>query len=175
MHDIVIRGGTILDAPARPPLARTLPLQKTGSPGRREAGPARANRCHGADGYACWVDVHTALRRQAMWIRCLRLMLAWGDDRPFRKLRRGFRAGEKASSPGPDGFDGGVEEIPNPVLAAGLTWEWRAFLIFMDALERRERVIDIAAQARAFADAIYVMAIAPSAGKGDGGRHCADA
>ena len=37
----------------------------------------------------------------------------------------------------------GVEEIPNPVLAAGLTWEWESFPEFMNALERRERAIDI--------------------------------
>ena len=30
----------------------------------------------------------------------------------------------------------GVEEIPNPVLSAGLTWEWETFPQFMDALER---------------------------------------
>ena len=35
----------------------------------------------------------------------------------------------------------GVEEIPNPVLAAGLTWEWESFPDFMDALERRQRAM----------------------------------
>ena len=51
----------------------------------------------------------------------------------------------------------GVEEIPNPVLAAGLTWEWESFPDFMDALERRERVIDIAAQAAHLPMRGYVM------------------
>ena len=51
----------------------------------------------------------------------------------------------------------GVEEIPNPVLAAGLTWEWETFPDFMDALERRERVIDIAAQAAHLPMRVYVM------------------
>src|SRR5260370_39489605 len=41
----------------------------------------------------------------------------------------------------------GVEEIPNPVLAAGLSWEWETFPQFMDALERRPHAIDIGAQA----------------------------
>jgi N-acyl-D-aspartate/D-glutamate deacylase len=35
----------------------------------------------------------------------------------------------------------GVEESPNPVLAAGLTWEWESFPDFMDALERRQRAM----------------------------------
>ena len=40
----------------------------------------------------------------------------------------------------------GVEEIPNPVLAAGLNWEWETFPQFMDELERRPRAIAVAAQ-----------------------------
>jgi N-acyl-D-aspartate/D-glutamate deacylase len=51
----------------------------------------------------------------------------------------------------------GVEEIPNPVLAAGLTWEWESFPEFMDALERRPRAIDIAAQAAHLPLRVYVM------------------
>ena len=51
----------------------------------------------------------------------------------------------------------GVEEIPNPVLAAGLTWEWESFPDFMDALERRERAIDICAQAAHLPMRVYVM------------------
>jgi len=51
----------------------------------------------------------------------------------------------------------GVEEIPNPVLAAGLTWEWETFPQFMDELERRPRAIDIAAQAAHLPTRVYVM------------------
>jgi N-acyl-D-aspartate/D-glutamate deacylase len=51
----------------------------------------------------------------------------------------------------------GVEEIPNPVLAAGLTWEWESFPDFMDALERRERAIDVCAQAAHLPLRVYVM------------------
>jgi N-acyl-D-amino-acid deacylase len=51
----------------------------------------------------------------------------------------------------------GVEEIPNPVLAAGLKWEWETFPEFMDELERRPRAIDIAAQAAHLPLRVYVM------------------
>jgi N-acyl-D-aspartate/D-glutamate deacylase len=51
----------------------------------------------------------------------------------------------------------GVEEIPNPVLAAGLSWEWETFPQFMDALERRPRAIDICAQAAHLPTRVYVM------------------
>jgi N-acyl-D-aspartate/D-glutamate deacylase len=51
----------------------------------------------------------------------------------------------------------GVEEIPNPVLAAGLNWEWETFPQFMDELERRPRAIDICAQAAHLPTRVYVM------------------
>ena len=51
----------------------------------------------------------------------------------------------------------GVEEIPNAVLADGLTWEWETFPQFLDALERRPRAIDIAAQAAHLPLRVYVM------------------
>ena len=51
----------------------------------------------------------------------------------------------------------GVEEIPDPVLSADLTWEWETFPEFMDALERRPHAIDIAAQAAHLPLRVYVM------------------
>ncbi|MBM4202813.1 MAG: amidohydrolase family protein [Gammaproteobacteria bacterium] len=39
----------------------------------------------------------------------------------------------------------GVEEIPGTVMAEGLTWEWETFPEYLDALDRRQRDIDVAA------------------------------
>src|SRR5262249_57727335 len=51
----------------------------------------------------------------------------------------------------------GVEEIPNAVLADGLTWDWESFPDFLDALERRPRALDIAAQIAHLPLRVYVM------------------
>jgi N-acyl-D-amino-acid deacylase len=51
----------------------------------------------------------------------------------------------------------GVEEIPNPVLAAGLNWEWETFPQYMDELDRRPRAIDVAAQIAHLPLRVHVM------------------
>jgi N-acyl-D-aspartate/D-glutamate deacylase len=51
----------------------------------------------------------------------------------------------------------GVEEIPGVVLADGLTWDWETFPDFLDALERKPRAIDVAAQVAHLPLRVYVM------------------
>ena len=135
MHDIVIRGGTIVDGTGK--AAFTGDVAIAGSriaavggklgPARREIDAAGLLVTPG------WVDVHTHYCGIGF--------------APVKKHHRGALM---------DLMEG-VEEIPNPVLAAGLTWEWETFPEFMDALERRPRAIDIAAQAAHLPLRVYVM------------------
>src|SRR5207249_10401725 len=39
----------------------------------------------------------------------------------------------------------GVEDIPGIVMAEGLPWDWESFPQYLDALDSRERDIDVAA------------------------------
>jgi N-acyl-D-amino-acid deacylase len=105
-----------------------------------------------------WVDVHTHYDGQAMWDPLLAPSCWHGVTTVmFGNCGVGFAPVKKHHRQALMDLMEGVEEIPNPVLTAGLTWEWESFPDFMDALERRERAIDIAAQAAHLPMRVYVM------------------
>ncbi|WP_316214734.1 N-acyl-D-amino-acid deacylase family protein [Bradyrhizobium sp. SZCCHNR2035] len=51
----------------------------------------------------------------------------------------------------------GVEDIPEPVLSAGIPWEWESFPDYMDWLSRRNFDMDVGAQLPHAALRVYVM------------------
>ena len=160
MHDIVIRGGTIMDGTGKAAFSGDVAIAEgriTGVGGKQ--GPAR--REIDATGLMVtpgWVDVHTHYDGQAMWDPLLAPSCWHGVTTVlFGNCGVGFAPVKKHHRQALMDLMEGVEEIPNPVLAAGLTWEWESFPDFMDALDRRERVIDIAAQAAHLPMRVYVM------------------
>src|SRR5436309_2850631 len=160
MHDIVIRGGTIMDGTGKAAFSGDVAIaggRITAVGGKQ--GPAR--REIDATGLMVtpgWVDVHTHYDGQAMWDPLLAPSCWHGVTTVlFGNCGVGFAPVKRHHRQALMDLMEGVEEIPNPVLAAGLTWEWETFPDFMDALDRRERVIDIAAQAAHLPMRVYVM------------------
>ncbi|MEA2738707.1 MAG: hypothetical protein QOH05_2014, partial [Acetobacteraceae bacterium] len=160
MHDTVIRGGTIVDGTGKSAYTGDVALDggvisqvggKAG-PGKREVE---------ADGLVVspgWVDIHTHYDGQAMWDPLLAPSCWHGVTTVmFGNCGVGFAPVKKHHRGALMDLMEGVEEIPNPVLAAGLTWEWESFPDFMDALDRRPRAIDICAQAAHLPMRVYVM------------------
>src|SRR6202162_1069904 len=160
MHDIVIRGGTIIDGTGRAAFTgdgaigggRIAAVGGKAGPARREIDAAGLVLPPG------WVDVHTHHDGQAMWDPLLAPSCWHGVTTVmFGNCGVGFAPVKKHHRGALMDLMEGVEEIPNPVLTEGLTWEWESFPDFMDALERRPRAIDIAAQAAHLPLRVYVM------------------
>src|ERR1700730_17960408 len=160
MHDIVIRGGTIVDGTGKAAYAgdvaitdgRIAAIGGKQGPGRRDIDAGGLLLTPG------WVDIHTHYDGQAMWDPLLAPSCWHGVTTVmFGNCGVGFAPVKKHHRGALMDLMEGVEEIPNPVLAAGLTWEWETFPQFMDALERRPRAIDIAAQAAHLPLRVYVM------------------
>jgi N-acyl-D-aspartate/D-glutamate deacylase len=160
MHDIVIRGGTIIDGTGKAAFTGDVAIAggRVAAVGGKQ-GPAR--REIDADGLLVtpgWVDAHTHYDGQAMWDPLLTPSCWHGVTTViFGNCGVGFAPVRKHHRGALMDLMEGVEEIPNPVLAAGLTWEWETFPDFLDALERHPRAIDIAAQAAHLPLRVYVM------------------
>ena len=160
MHDIVIRGGSIIDGSGQPAFSGDVAIDggRIAAVGGKQ-GPAK--RDIDADGLLVtpgWVDVHTHYDGQAMWDPLLAPSCWHGVTTVmFGNCGVGFAPVKKHHRGALMDLMEGVEEIPNPVLAAGLTWEWESFPEFMNALDRRPRAIDICAQAAHLPMRVYVM------------------
>jgi N-acyl-D-aspartate/D-glutamate deacylase len=160
MHDIVIRGGTIVDGTGKPAFAGDLAIDGdritqvggTAGPGRREVDAAGRLVTPG------WVDVHTHYDGQATWDPVL-APSSWNGVTTilFGNCGVGFAPVRKRDHQGLIDLMEGVEDIPGIALAEGLKWDWESFPEYLDALERLPRTIDIAAQVAHHPLRVYVM------------------
>ena len=160
MHDIVIRGGTIIDGTGKPAFtgdvaivgAHIAEVGGKQGPGRREIDASGLMVTPG------WVDVHTHYDGQAMWDPLLAPSCWHGvTTAMFGNCGVGFAPVRPQHRAALMDLMEGVEEIPGVVLSEGLTWEWDSFPDFLDALERRPHAIDIAAQIAHLPLRVYVM------------------
>jgi N-acyl-D-amino-acid deacylase len=160
MERTLIRGGTVVDGSGA--AGRTADvLMEDGvivEVGRVDTTSAAVVDADGLLVAPGWVDVHTHYDGQAMWDPLLAPSCWHGVTTVmFGNCGVGFAPVKKHHRGALMDLMEGVEEIPNPVLSAGLTWEWETFPEFMDALERRPHAIDIAAQAAHLPLRVYVM------------------
>jgi N-acyl-D-amino-acid deacylase len=160
MHDLVIRGGLIVDGTGAPSFVGDVAVDNgvivavggaIGS-GTREVDATGLVVAPG------WVDVHTHYDGQATWDP----ELSPSSWHGVTTLVMG-NCGVGFAPARPDGHEflielmEGVEDIPGTALAEGITWNWESFEEYMDALDAMPRVLDIAAQVPHAALRAYVM------------------
>ncbi len=160
MHDIVIRGGTIVDGTGAPGFTGDLAIDggRIVAVGDR-AGPARRDiRADGRLVTPGWVDVHTHYDGQATWDPVL-APSSWHGVTTilFGNCGVGFAPVRASDHEALIDLMEGVEDIPGIALAEGLKWDWESFPQFLDTLDRLPRTIDIAAQVPHHPLRVYVM------------------
>ncbi len=161
MHDLVIRGGTVVDGTGAP--ARTADVAVDGGriSGVGSLGGEGARRTVDADGLLVspgWVDIHTHYDGQATWDE----VLAPSSWHGVTTIVTG-NCGVGFAPARPDRHDWliglmeGVEDIPGTALAEGIEWEWETFPEYLDTLDRRKWTMDVGTQIAHGAVRSYVM------------------
>ena len=160
MHDIVIRGGKIVDGTGAPAFDGDVAIEgdkivqvggKAG-PGRREV-PAEGRIVTPG-----WVDVHTHYDGQATWDPVL-APSSWHGATTivFGNCGVGFAPVRREHQTALIEMMEGVEDIPGITLTEGLKWDWESFPEYLDALARLPRTIDVAAQVAHHPLRVYAM------------------
>lgn len=160
MHDLVIRGGTVIDGTGGPMQAADVAIEggrvvAVGSgvgPGHREIDAAEQLVLPG------WVDIHTHYDGQATWDPEMTPSSWHGvTTAVFGNCGVGFAP----VRPGTEDFlinlMEGVEDIPGTVLAEGLDFSWESYPDYLDVLGSVPRVMDVGSQLPHGALRFYVM------------------
>ena len=159
-HDLVIRGGTIADgrggdlfeADVAVTGGRISEVGKVTGKGRDEI-DARGRLV--APGF---VDVHTHYDGQVTWSQDITPSSQNGVTTAIMgNCGVGFAPCKPADHTRLIQLMEGVEDIPEPVLSAGIPWAWESFPDYMDWLSKRDFDIDVGAQLPHAALRVYVM------------------
>jgi N-acyl-D-aspartate/D-glutamate deacylase len=160
IHDLVIRGGHVVDGTGTPGFEADVAIQggeivqvgTVAGSGREEIDARGLMVTPG------FVDIHTHYDGQAVWDSHLAPSAIHGVTTALMgNCGVGFapcRAGDRDTL---IALMEGVEDIPGPVLHEGLNWSWESFPEYLDALERKARDIDIGALLPHGALRVHVM------------------
>lgn len=160
MHDLVIRGATVVDGSGAP--RRIADVAVSGgliaevgadlAPGRREIQASGLLLTPG------FVDVHTHYDGQATWDASLTPSCWHGvTTAVFGNCGVGFAPLKAGDTEYLINLMQGVEDIPEAVLAEGIDFTWESFAQYMKALADKPHAIDIGAQLPHGALRFYVM------------------
>ena len=160
MHDLVIRGGRVVDGTGAP--ARLADVAIDGglitAVGVVEAKGRREIDATGLLVTPGFVDIHTHYDGQVTWDPLLSPSCWHGVTTAIMG-----NCGVGFAPARPDRHDWlislmeGVEDIPGSALAEGIKWNWETFPQYMDSLEGQKRVLDVATQVPHGSVRAYVM------------------
>jgi N-acyl-D-aspartate/D-glutamate deacylase len=160
MHDMVIRGGTIVDGTGAARFTGDIAIDnglisqvgKVSGSGQEEIDATGMIVAPG------WVDVHTHYDGQATWDQ----EMAPSSWHGVTTVVMG-NCGVGFAPAKPDRHEWlislmeGVEDIPGTALSEGMSWNWETFPEYLDELERMPRTVDIGTHVPHGAVRAYVL------------------
>ena len=160
MHDLVIRGGTIIDGTGTSRRRGDIAVDGASIAAVGE-GIGRGRReidAHGLLVTPGFVDIHTHYDGQATWDPYLTPSSWHGVTTVvFGNCGVGFAPVRKGAAGYLINLMEGVEDIPGTVLSEGVKFDWESFPDYLDALDAAPKVIDVGAQVPHAALRFYVM------------------
>jgi N-acyl-D-aspartate/D-glutamate deacylase len=149
MHDLVIRGGTLIDGSGAP--ARRADVAVDGGliteVGTHVGAGRRELDARGLLVTPGFVDVHTHYDAQATWDPELTPSIWHGVTTVVMgSCGVGFAPARPDRHEWLIGLMEGVEDIPGTALSEGIRWAWESFPEYLTALEQMPRALDVGAQ-----------------------------
>ena len=159
MHDLVIRGGLLVDGTGTPPREGDVAIDGERVAAVGEVGGGRREiDARGKVVAPGWVDIHTHYDGQATWDPYLTPSSWHGVTTVVMgNCGVGFAPARPDRHQWLIGLMEGVEDIPGTALAEGIKWGWQSFPEYLDVLETMPRVLDIGTQVPHGAVRAYVM------------------
>ena len=160
MHDLVIRGGTVVDGTGGTPRIADVAVDgdKIAAVGTGLGKGRREIDARGLMVTPGFVDIHTHYDGQATWDPFFTSSSWHGVTTVvFGNCGVGFAPVRKGAAPYLINLMEGVEDIPGTVLAEGVKFDWESFPQFLDKLDAVPKVLDIGAQVPHSALRFYVM------------------
>ncbi len=159
-YDLIIRGGTIVDGSGNASYIADIGIRdgiicEVGNIEQSSKVEVDAAGCVVTPGF---VDVHTHYDGQAIWSDRLNPSSQHGVTTVVAgNCGVGFAPCRQEDHDALMNVMEGVEDIPNAVMSAGLTWNWETFPQYLDALDEQPRDIDVAVYLPHSPLRVYVM------------------
>lgn len=160
MHDLVIRNGRIVDGTGAPAREGDIAIDggKIASVGGKAGAGRREINASGNVVAPGFVDIHTHYDGQATWDPYVTPSSWHGVTTVVMgNCGVGFAPVAKGKEEFLIGLMEGVEDIPGTALAEGIEWRWETFPEYLEALESRNRKVDVGAQVPHGSVRAYVM------------------
>lgn len=159
-HDLVIRGGFVVDGSGAPGREADIAIRAGKVVQVGEVSGAGREEIDAKDKLVApgFVDIHTHYDGQVTWGDALSPSSNHGVTTAIMgNCGVGFAPVHTHDHDRLIRLMEGVEDIPFPVLAEGLPWNWESFPDYLDSLEDRKFDIDFGAQLPHAALRVYVM------------------